>query len=166
MIKWLDRLFNKTAPVEEQVDTTVEDTSEDTPKEYDYGLHNPVLLTVGGDYGWSPQKPFRKVILTNVEDCRENISVWGCVSAWRGTGHSEWEFILAINFVNSVVKALENGESEADISPIFEHDLLASGGRVFTQKQIWDHIIRFFNIEDEDEQTIRMSVKVGNREST
>ena len=135
-------------------------THEKAPTQHDY--FNSVAVTCAmssKDYGWDP-KPFKRVILTNVSDCKDKISVVGVANSWRGTGHYEWELLLALNFVNKVVEALKNASNEANISEIFGADLHASDGRVFSQKQIYEHIILFFDVLSETAEELRLAVHV------
>ena len=58
----------------------------------------------------------KKVILTNPDACKEKISIDGVMSAWKNTGHIEWEALLGECFIQAVLEALESGSHEADIT--------------------------------------------------
>lgn len=155
-------LFCKKKVCQGSNDTTDKPIEERQLNADPYGLNglNVLLMIASGDYGWE-YRTFKKVTLTNVEDCKGRLNVTAVQLALNGTGHAEWETLLAVNFVKDVSKALENNSSEADISNIFSCDLLASRGRVFSQKEIYDHLIRFFKIIGETDDELRLAVNVG-----
>lgn len=156
------KVFHKEkAEVQEPLTTeTREEVQSEKPVEHDY-LNRLFLMFVmeSHDYGWEV-KPFKRVILTNVKDCENKISVLSVAALWQGTGHYEWELLLAANFVRSIVEALENDENEADISKIFGCELHASRGRVFSQEQIYKHIIPFFDIKSETDEELRLAINI------
>lgn len=127
----------------------------------DYGLNRLGFFLRSEDYGWSDPKPFKKVTLVNLKECEDKISLMGLVSAWRGTGHSEWEFLLAGWFIHAVIEAQKNESTEADISMLFDRDLLARNDRIFTQKQIYAHLIPWFEIIEENANELKLRLKVG-----
>lgn len=137
-----------------------DDVREIIPAPHDYGLTMLRGFLLSDDYGWELQ-PYKKVTLTNVADCANKISVMSMMSAWRNTGHCEWEALLAGWFVNQVVEALEKDEKEADITMLFNRDLLATRDRVFTQKQIYDHIIGWFDIVEETDDELKLAIHIG-----
>ena len=150
-MKWLKKLLEQETPTE-----SVHKRGVDVY--HDYGLS---LLEFGlrsGDYGQNI-RGFKKVTLTNVSKCKNTISVLGLVTTWKGTGHVEWEYLLAGWFIISVIETLENQKEEADITCLFDRDLIASNGKVFTKEQIYDHLIDWFDIESETDDEIRVSLK-------
>lgn len=117
------------------------------------------------DYGWEERKtPERKVILTNPQDVKD-AELLNYVSAFRGTGHSEWEFLMGAWMIESVGKALETGE-ECDITIVFNTEFLArpkkkgEDYRRFTKKQVYDHIIKCFTIVEDSKDVLKLAVKV------
>ncbi|MBR1540164.1 MAG: hypothetical protein IJ629_03190 [Clostridia bacterium] len=132
-----------------------------TQAPYDYGLDGLGILLMSNDYGWKIHKENqKKVILTNPLDCKEKITLLGMISAWRGTGHTEWEAILGWYFIKTVVNAIEHNETEADITSLFNRDFLASNNRVFTQKQVYSHLIKFFDIVEETDEVLKLKVHI------
>ena len=123
-------------------------------------LFNQALFH-NGDFGWSrPDTAHKRVILVNPRDC-SRLTVFSLMSAFRGTGHSEWEGLLANWLLNAVREANVKGLAEADVTCLFDRDLLAKDGRTFTKSQIWNHIIRFFDIVEEDEHVVRLRAHVA-----
>ncbi|MFR2534537.1 MAG: hypothetical protein ACLTEH_03335 [Clostridia bacterium] len=161
-----NRFFNKKnrniATLEETDVSTIQEEDSSVPAPFDYGLDMLVFVLLRSEnYGWSDPKPFKKVTLVNAKDCENKISLMGLVSAWSGTGHSEWEFLLAGLFLCAVLDALENESNEADISMLFDHDLLARDGRMFTQEQIYAHLIPWFEIIKDTDDALNLKLKIG-----
>ena len=128
---------------------------------YNYGLDELDIILMSRDYGWTdPDKSHKRVVLTNPLDCKEKICLMGMVSKWSGTGHSEWEAILGGWFILSIIDAIENGKDEADITNLFNHDLLASRDRVFTKQQVYNHLIKWFDIVEETENTLKLRIHI------
>lgn len=122
------------------------------PTHYNYGLDILGIALASQDYGWSdPDENHKKVVLCNPEECKEKISVYGMMSRWRGTGHFEWEAVLSGWFVKAVIDSIENEAHEADITHLFNRDFFASCKKKFTQKQVYDHLIKSFDIVEDDE---------------
>ena len=128
---------------------------------YDYGLTGLSIFLNGRDWGWEkPDENHKKVILVNPDDCREKINGMGLISIWRGTGHSEWEALLAKWFIEAVKTAIENGEKEADITHMFNRDFLASKNRVFTKEQVYDHLIKWFSIVKDSDEELKVRFRI------
>lgn len=131
------------------------------PAPYNYGLDGLGILLASRDYGWTkPDESHKKVILTNPLDCKEKICLMGMISAWRGTGHSEWEAILAGLFIQAVLDAIEKNVNEADITDLFNRDFIASHDRVFTQAQVYNHLIKWFDIVDETDKKLKVRIHI------
>ena len=169
-MKIWERLFSKTrvketpAPTTEPEDTFMEpeeNNVEPDMRPYNYGLDSLGLYLMSQDYGWTdPDQTHKKVILTNVEDCREKLHFMSLMSAWRETGHSEWEALMSGWFVQAVIDALEAGETEADITHIFNRDYLAYGNKTFTQQQVYDHLIPWFDIVEETDDVLKLRLHI------
>lgn len=127
---------------------------------HDYGLDNIGIILWEQDYGWNI-KPFKKVTLVNPKDCENKIDLMGLVAIWRGTGHSEWEFLLAYWFIDAVLKALRSCEDEADISMMFDRDFTASNDRIFTQEEVHKHILPWFETVSDTEDELKLKFKIG-----
>lgn len=128
--------------------------------QHGYGLDMMNVALWGNDYGWTEPKPFRKVVLVNPKDCENKIDLMTMMSAWRDTGHAEWEALISYFFIKAVVDALNSGSDEADITTMFTHDLLASRNRVFTQQQIYDHVISWFDIIEENDEEVKVKFRI------
>ena len=80
---------------------------------------------------------------------------------WSGTGHCEWEYILSCIFILKVITTIDNDFTYADITSLFNRDLLASGNRVFTKPQIYFHLIKHFDIVEETDDYIKLKFKIS-----
>ena len=133
----------------------------EVPTEYDYGLGEVRLFLASNDYGWNePDKSQKKVILTNPKDCEKKITVTWMVSAWRGTGHAEWEVLLGAWFVQAITDALKENRNEADITHLFDRDLVGSRGRIFTRAQVYAHLIKWFTIVEETDEVMKLRFRI------
>ncbi len=131
-------------------------------KPFDYGMLSVAIGLSSNDYGWSePVELPKHYILRDIDAYKEKVTVMGLVSAWRGTGHSEWEFLLAGIFISNLLEAWGEGKKEVDITTLFDRDLLATNNRVFTKEQVKEHIIKVFTIEDEDTDNIYLRLNVA-----
>lgn len=155
MMKWLNELLSRKEPVSKSDTTDVKRVS----IYHDYGLDMLKSGLASGDYG-SSIKRYRNVTLVNVSQCKDRVSVFGLVSAWRGTGHSEWEYLLAGMFIMSLLEAINKHEEEADITCLFNRDLTASGGKVFPQEEIYNHLIDWFGIVADTGDELKLYLKL------
>lgn len=131
----------------------------DNQAHFDSGLHVLPIVLRSGDYYWSERISHKKVILCNPKDC-DKLTIWTVVSAWGGTGHLEWDFLLAGWFINAIQTALE-AETEADISMLFCRDLFARNDKVYTSEQVYEHLLPSFEIIEENEKELRLNLKIG-----
>ncbi len=113
------------------------------------------------NFAWKTREnETKKVILVNPKDCEKKITLSSMMAAWRGTGLSEWEAILAGLFVYAVVEAVNKDEEEADITNLFNRDYKAAGDRIFTKEQVYDHLIKWFDIVEETETTLKLKLRI------
>ena len=163
-MKIWNRLFGKNNEKVKEANLPTPITPEEetlAPAPYDYGLDELGIFLSSRDYGWTaPDKSHKKVILTNPLDCTEKICLMGMVSAWRGTGHTEWEVILGGWFILTVLDAIEKNVNEADITNLFNRDFLASRDRVFTQAQVYEHLIKWFDIVEETDEVLKLRIHI------
>lgn len=157
-MKIFKHIFGKKHKGNMAEEVPMESVTEDT--HHDYGLNNVGIALSSNDYGWNI-KPYKQVILVNPKDCENKISVMSMVSAWRGTGHSEWEFLLAKIFVEAVVDAIENNKEEANITNLFNRDFLSSGDHIFSQKEVYDHLIPWFEIVEETDDELKLKIRIS-----
>ena len=161
MKKIWNRIFGNGKVAEAPVPTTLEENVIAAPTPYDYGLSGLAIFLRSKDFGWSnPDETHKKVVLTNPDECKEKISLMGMVSAWRGTGHSEWEALLGAWFIQAVIDAIESESHEADITHLFNSDLLASRGRIFTKQQVYNHLIKWFDIVEETDEVLKLRIHI------
>lgn len=119
------------------------------------------------DYGWSDPDESVKVMLVNPASCADNsrFTTWNLMSMLCGTGHSEWEAIMADMLMFAICEWYKKGanvDEPADISMMFNRDFLASGGRKFTMDQVKEYLKRIFNTEKIDEDGTRyLSFKIA-----
>ena len=129
------------------------------PVVHDYGLSSAEFVLKSNDFGWKI-KPHKKVTLVNSKQCENRVSVFGLVSAWKGTKHPEWEYLLAAFFINSLLESLEKGEDEADITDMFNRDFTASNNKIFAQEDVFEHIIGWFDVISENDEEMRVALRV------
>ena len=153
----LNRIKNKEKVNEKELDIKVPKKEENDSKAYDYGLDD--LYRIAGRLLWcckESKEKSKKVILTNPWDCRNKINLKGMIAKWKGTGHIEWEFILAGLFIHDVVNAIENDDQEADLTFMFNLDFHDKNGNTFTAQQVYDHLIKSFTIVDETDTELKL----------
>lgn len=127
---------------------------------HDYGLENFHLVS---DNIHVVKKPFKTVILTNVEECLDKITVNGMTSLFMGLGHYEWEQQLAYYLVFAVVNAIKRGSADADISRMFQTELKASyyDGATYgvSQEMIHEHIMDHFEVVESNSDMLKVKLK-------
>ena len=114
------------------------------------------IVLRSGDYGWTEPLTTRKYYLTNPKDVMK-FDLFTYMSAFRGSGHSEWEAIWGWFLKDAAGRSIATGE-RCDISAIFNRDFLARNDRKFTRQQVWDHIHTFFKIESETEDEVVLTL--------
>lgn len=149
------KLFEEKKPETETPAEVLESIKYDT---HNYGLETANILLASGDFGWEI-KPFKKtVLLANTDKCANKLTLMGMFAQWHGTGHSEWECLLAVWFIEAVKEAFKSKEC-ADITILFNRDLTSAAKGTFTHKEIYNHLIKSFEIISEDKDTILVSLK-------
>lgn len=130
---------------------------------HNYGLNENVREYT--PYTGNPirvERPYKKVMLVNVGDCKDRITVWHVCHQLHGTGWFEWEDLLAHWLVQAVVDAIEDGEGEADISKLFTCDLQGEDRiGMFTKRQekVVDFLMgRLFECIDDDGEVMRVCI--------
>ena len=162
---------------------TTEETKIMTPEEEDrfYGIdrngvpgHEFVVMdlhSIGLQYF-----PIEKrYILRDIDSLKMKVSMMGLISAWRGTGKSEWEFMMALLFMKPLRAAWNDGKDEVDITHLFEAEFTAwptgrnektitvNGNtyRVFDQEDVKKKVLPFFEILEETEDTIYLKARLA-----
>lgn len=117
----------------------------------------------------------KKYIIQDIEQLKNRISIRILMAAWRNTGKSEWEFMMGYMLVRELRKAWKQGQSEADITRLFQLELLAwptedvnekritiNGNtyRVFDQEDVKNKVMPFFTILKEDEKCIYLKLNM------
>lgn len=114
---------------------------------------------VNVDCCWSPHI-FKKVTLINPHECKD-LTVDDLYDAWKGTGHFEWEELLVKWFGEALKNALEEKTTKADISMLFNNDLLAQGMETFRTEEVYEHLMASgtFEVVKESEEELELSFK-------
>lgn len=124
---------------------------------HDYGLgKNQDLLS---EEYWK-KKPFKRVILTNAWLAKNRITVDKIVTMLNGIEMiPHWKQRLATWLVEAVVKAQENNQPRADITPMFSCDLITTDGYMIIQQYVQNFIVyRLFNIVSETDEELRVKL--------
>lgn len=104
----------------------------------------------------------KKVLLTNVEECKDRLTVFHVRIKLIGMGWAEWEMLMANELVKIVVDAINNGEKEADITKLFAcelfgEDQLGTFGK--SQSSVSDFLLgRLFEVIEEDDEVMRVRI--------
>ena len=163
---------------------TTEETKNMTPEEEDrfYGINREGvpgyefvvmdLKSIGVCYLPTP----KRYVLRDIDLLKMKVSMMGLISAWRGTGKSEWEFAMALLFMKPLRAAWNEGKDEVDITHLFEAEFTAwptgcSGEktkeingntyRVFDQEDVKKKVLPFFEILEETDEAIYLKAKVA-----
>lgn len=163
---------------------TTEETKIMTPEEEDrfYGINREGvpgyefvvmdLKSIGVRYLPTP----KRYVLRDIDLLKMKVSMMGLISAWRGTGKSEWEFAMALLFMKPLRAAWNEGKDEVDITHLFEAEFTAwptgcSGEktkeingntyRVFDQEDVKKKVLPFFEILEETDEAIYLKAKVA-----
>lgn len=130
---------------------------------HDYGLEEKVSEMT--PFSCKPiriEKPYKKVILVNVEDCKDRITVSHVRERLQGVGWKAWEDVLAHWLVEAIVQAILNDEKEADISKLFTCELQKEDRLgLFTKPQnlVIDFLMgRLFECLEEDNNVMRVRI--------
>lgn len=156
-------LFGKDITITEDVETHETEMEEEKEERlpFNYGMSMVDIALITQDFGWTDAvKLPKQYILVDIERYKEKVTVLGLASCWSGTGHAEWEYLLAGMLVGSLLDAWDNDETELDITSLFDRDLLASGDRVFTKEQVTEHIMPSFTKLREDDKNIYLELNV------
>ena len=101
--------------------------------------------------------PHKKVVLCNPQDAK--ITGIGLLSIWRGTGHVEWEALLAYLFIQHLKKAENHNLREVEITDMFSYDLNASKNRKMTAEQVNKFLSKNFEVVEETAEEVRVQFK-------
>ena len=126
---------------------------------YDYGLRYSSSIRSNEIGCTAPENTHKRVLLINALDCKERVSVFGMVCRWKETGHIEWEYSLATCFIEAVVDAIYRNSNQADITALFNCDF-ALGDHVFTREQVYNHIIKSFEIVEETDELLKLKLRL------
>jgi len=118
----------------------------------------------------------KKYILIDIETLKEVVTMWKLVCAWRGTGKSEWETVMAFNLVYPLRQAWKAGERQADITKLFQLELIAlptgqdgekciekdgTVYRVFDQDDVKGKVMPFFTIQSEKCDVVYLTLNIA-----
>ena len=130
---------------------------------HNYGLGESYIKEyTAGDRPIRVEKPYKQVILVNVDDCKDRITVGYVEKRLKDLFCREWEELLAHWLVSAVVEAIDNGKSEADISKLFTCDLHGEdslGPFCKEQNRVIDFLMgRLFECITEDDEVMRVRI--------
>lgn len=104
----------------------------------------------------------KKVLLTNVEECKDRITVSHVRIKLLYMGWAEWEQLMANELVKIIVDAINNGEKEADITKLFACELFGEdqlGAFGKSQESVVDFLFgRLFEVLDEDNEVMHVRI--------
>lgn len=131
---------------------------------HDYGLgvcYIKEYTTAGENPTWV-KKPYKRVLLVNVNECKNRITVSHVLKRLDGMGYKEWEELLTRWLVEAVVEAIHDGKEEADISKMFSCDLHGHdhwGTFCKEQNRVIDFLMgRLFECITEDDEVMRVRI--------
>ena len=152
LITVLETLFSKLFEDKKPQTATPAQVLKPLKENHDYGLQTAEILLASGDYGWETKTPKKTLILANTDKCANKLTLMGMVAQWHGTGHAEWECLLAAWLINAVKDATEAKEA-ADITHLFNVDLTSASGTM-SQKEICRHLAPHFKKVSEFDNTL------------
>lgn len=128
---------------------------------HDYGLDEKVCeYTCDGLI--RKEKPYKKVILVNANECKDRITVSHVTNCLQGMGWFEWEQLLAHWLVEAIVETIDNGQKEADISKLFTCELHGCdhfGPFCKSQERVIDFGMgRLFECLEENDEMMRVRI--------
>ena len=92
---------------------------------HNYGIEDAYrALRLGRNFDYHHRDDIKKVMLINITDCQDKLTVDGTHKLLMGMGKMEWELQEALWLVEAVVAALDRNAEVADISKMFNHDML------------------------------------------
>lgn len=124
---------------------TINPTDDDYEDLYDES-HMMMILKMSNDYAWKILVPKEKFILVNPQELFNYVTANKLMANWSGTGHIEWEALLAYLFINFLKEAELKDLNEIDISPLFYIEMYASGNRKMTAEQVRNLIMPSFKV--------------------
>lgn len=119
---------------------------------HDYGLKKQNNWGVGIRYR---NKPFKKVLLINVNSAKNRITVDNTVKHLEGSlCLPDWERKQAIWLVEAVVNALEKGEKTADITKMFSCEFITEDDFTLPQWNIQNELMNklFWRVDETGEE--------------
>lgn len=129
---------------------------------HDYGLKASICEYTTNGKPIRVERPYKNVILVNVGDCKDRITVSHVRERLQGTGKKEWEAALSNWLVKAIVEAIRNGEEEADITKLFSCDLQVDdkfGSFTKPQEMVINFLMgRLFECLEEDDNVMRVRI--------
>ncbi len=108
----------------------------------------------------------KNVLLVNPMDSKEKISVEIMRKKWSKVGCNEWAEELAVVFVRLVVNAIQCDAEEADITNLFNRDLITwkkdghDEEKIFAKQRLYYYLIKYFNIVEETNDVLKLSYHI------
>ena len=104
----------------------------------------------------------KKVVMTNVEECKDRITTIHVRIKLIGMGWAEWEDLFSNELVKIIVDAINNDEKEADITKLFACELFGEdrlGSFWKSQESVVDFLLgRLFEVLDEDNEVMHVRI--------
>lgn len=124
---------------------------------HNYGLENREEFAVSDQW---KSMPYKKVVLANVKQCENRITVGKIARHLRDYGSPMYELAEAVWLTAAVVKAINANESTADISRMFYCQLGGIiSGDVYNRKSMADELYKkLFKKIDENEEQITVKL--------
>ena len=104
---------------------------------HNYGLENREEFAVSDQW---KSMPYKKVVLANVKQCENRITVGKIARHLRNFGSPMHELAEAVWLTSAVVKAINANEPTADISRMFYCQLGSISGEVFNRKAMAEEL--------------------------
>lgn len=124
--------------------------------------HNYGIITIENEEKYRREMPYKKVVLVNVADCIDRITVNHVYTCLNGMGGRIWQYLLANWLVSSIEESIKNGKAEADISKMFTADLLVDdefGHYEKKQMMVVDFLMgRLFECLEEDDDVMKVRI--------
>lgn len=124
---------------------------------HNYGLENREEFAVSDQW---KSIPYKKVVLANVKQCENRITVGKIARHLRNFGSPIYELAEAVWLTEAVVKAINANKPTAEISRMFYCQLGSCNGEFFSRKSMADELYKklFKKIdENEDQITVKLN---------
>ena len=125
-----------------------------------YGMNFVDGVLMSNDFGWLFDDSFnKKVYLTNpLEVFGRKLTVARLANRFNGTGHQEWEVLLAYWLLHSCQQANQKRESFAEITWLFNKTFIAEG-KEMKRCDVYEHLLPQFELVRELDDELYLKLK-------